>query len=260
MTRKRESHRKKDMINIDRQKWLYPLIMIIALVCVTFYAHANKKQSPRATKFIHFMLPLIHKTNHDIQLQRNKLMELYKKHKSKERLRLSQRNWLYQLAKKYKLSHFNSKNDQKWQALLSRVNTIPASLALAQSINESAFGRSRFAKEGHNYFGQWCYHKGCGIVPKRRHPGGQYEVAKFENAQASVSSYIQNLNTNPHYSALRNIRAQQARNDLCLRGFPLTQGLRYYSSRGQAYVNSLKAIIEDFHLGQYDCLKNQPTA
>ena len=40
-----------------------------------------------------------------------------------------------------------------------------------QAANESAWGTSRFARIGLNFFGQWCYSKGCGMVPKRRNTG-----------------------------------------------------------------------------------------
>jgi len=47
--------------------------------------------------------------------------------------------------------------------LLTRVDVIPASLILAQGAYESNWGRSRFAKYYHNFFGLWCFKKGCGI-------------------------------------------------------------------------------------------------
>jgi len=41
------------------------------------------------------------------------------------------------------------------QHLLNRVDTLPASLALAQAAEESGWGTSRFALEGNAFFGQW---------------------------------------------------------------------------------------------------------
>ncbi|WP_352256125.1 glucosaminidase domain-containing protein, partial [Pseudoalteromonas sp. 19-MNA-CIBAN-0066] len=43
---------------------------------------------------------------------------------------------------------------------LRRVDIIPKELALMQAANESAWGTSRFARIGLNFFGQWCYTKG----------------------------------------------------------------------------------------------------
>ena len=42
-------------------------------------------------------------------------------------------------------------------ALLVRVDTVPASLALAQAAKESGWGTSRFAREGYNLFGYWFF-------------------------------------------------------------------------------------------------------
>ena len=67
----------------------------------------------------------------------------------------------------------------KRDALLVRVDVIPPSLVLAQGANESAWGTSRFAKQGNNFFGQWCYSQGCGLVPLQRNgtnPSG-YDLA-----------------------------------------------------------------------------------
>ena len=44
--------------------------------------------------------------------------------------------------------------------LMLRVDVLPVSLALAQAANESAWGTSRFALQGNNIFGQWCYEPG----------------------------------------------------------------------------------------------------
>ncbi|HKJ91279.1 MAG TPA: glucosaminidase domain-containing protein, partial [Oceanipulchritudo sp.] len=44
--------------------------------------------------------------------------------------------------------------------LRRRVDVIPPSLALAQAALESGWGTSRFAREGNNLFGIWCYTPG----------------------------------------------------------------------------------------------------
>ncbi|MFG1489074.1 glucosaminidase domain-containing protein, partial [Oceanospirillum sp. HFRX-1_2] len=79
--------------------------------------------------------------------------------------------------------------------LLLRVSPVPAELVLVQAANESAWGRSRFAREGNNLFGQWCFSRGCGLVPSERPKGQYHEVAVFKSPQLSIRAYLKNLNT-----------------------------------------------------------------
>ena len=134
-------------------------------------------------------------------------------------------------------------DDAKFHKLLTQVDVIPPSLALAQAANESAWGTSRFAREANNYFGQWCYQQGCGIVPARRKPGMSHEVRVFAHPQDSVKAYLLNLNSNKAYRDLRKIRAQQRRDKNSLSSLALVQGLSHYSERGRAYTEELEAMI-----------------
>ena len=70
---------------------------------------------------------------------------------------------------------------------------------------ESAWGTSRFAREGNNLFGQWCYKTGCGIVPKRRGEGQVHEVASFESVDAAVASYLRNINSHRAYAEFAHV-------------------------------------------------------
>ena len=60
--------------------------------------------------------------------------------------------------------------------LLRRVDIIPPSLAIAQSITESGWGTSRFAQKGRALYGQRTWSRGGGIIPKQRRSGETYEV------------------------------------------------------------------------------------
>ena len=138
--------------------------------------------------------------------------------------------------------------DNAWlEEMMHRVNVIPEALILTQAANESAWGTSRFAVQANNYFGQWCYSKGCGLVPEQRPEGATHEVAKFDTAQQSVNAYFMNINRNAAYAELRNIRAQLMLNQSDLTStdaaLALSQGLHRYSERGQAYIDELQAMI-----------------
>jgi len=127
--------------------------------------------------------------------------------------------------------------------LLERVDTIPTSLILVQAANESAWGTSRFARIGLNFFGIWCYKKGCGMVPNGRITGDKHEVTAFKSVDAAVSNYFKNINTNNAYQSLRDIRTE-----LNIQGKPydaalLANGLLLYSARGTHYIKEIKDML-----------------
>lgn len=127
--------------------------------------------------------------------------------------------------------------------LLVRVDIIPVSLALAQAATESAWGTSRFAREGNNIFGQWCFDEGCGLVPGQRADDASHEVRSFATVEASIRAYLRNLNTNPNYAYLRELRAQMRMKEKPLDSRALAQGLLRYSERGHLYISELHDII-----------------
>lgn len=126
---------------------------------------------------------------------------------------------------------------------LRRVDIIPKELALMQAANESAWGTSRFARIGLNFFGQWCYSKGCGMVPNRRNSGAEHEVAAFKSVRAAVNSYFKNINTHAAYKQLRNIRADLRQQQKPITATQLSYGLTSYSERGEEYIEELNQMI-----------------
>ncbi|CAH6801159.1 putative Bax protein [Vibrio chagasii] len=152
------------------------------------------------------------------------------------------------LGKLYSLPVPSTGIDDAWQKeMLNRVNVLPEALVLTQAANESAWGTSRFATKANNYFGHWCYTKGCGLIPLQRNEGSSHEVATFSSSQESVHRYFMNLNRNRAYADLRAIRAKLAAqgDDLLTTetATELTNGLLKYSERGSDYVTDLQAMI-----------------
>jgi len=147
------------------------------------------------------------------------------------------------LAQNYRIPLSGQPTGVFWARLEKRVDVVPVELALAQAANESAWGTSRFARQGNNFFGQWCYVAGCGIVPTRRNAGATHEVKAFDSPGASVQAYIHNLNTTSAYKSLRGIRLHLRRAKQPLNALILASGLAGYSERGAAYVKSIQTII-----------------
>ncbi len=128
--------------------------------------------------------------------------------------------------------------------LLLRVSPVPAELVLVQAANESAWGRSRFAREGNNLFGQWCFSRGCGLVPSERPKGQYHEVAVFKSPQLSIRAYLKNLNTFWAYDDFRQARAAKPELKGADQALYLADHLTRYSQRGKAYVRELKEMVQ----------------
>lgn len=154
-----------------------------------------------------------------------------------------ERDWVLSLAQSYRLESGLQSDREIVNELLLRVDIIPVSLALAQAANESAWGTSRFALEGNNIFGQWCYEEGCGIVPMRRVKGATHEVKRFATVQNAVQAYFLNINSNQSYRYFRELRAQMRQQQLALDPMVLAFGLGRYSERGDHYVDEVQNII-----------------
>lgn len=136
--------------------------------------------------------------------------------------------------------------------LLTRVDIIAPSLALAQAAEESGWGTSRFTREGNAYFGQWDF-SGKGMIPKKqRKELGNYGLARFDSPLASVEGYMFNINTSFAYEKLRQVRAQLRENKAPITGPALAKTLDKYSERGQAYIDGLLSMISYNKLQQVD--------
>lgn len=198
----------------------------------------------RKQQFVALLMPLIEEKNAKILKSRTRLMTLHAEWLEKQTLTgVNQRN-LEKLREKYQVTKEKYPEDEKAIAVLFlRVDTIPASMVIAQAAIESGWGTSRFAEEGHNLFGQWCYTPGCGIVPAKRLPGKTHEVRKFTNVEESVTAYYRNINTHPAYKHWRELRAKLRHTPEQYTGYAMAEGLSKYSEIGNPYVDALRKAI-----------------
>lgn len=194
----------------------------------------------RKEAFFGYFLPLVEMRNEEILKLRADLLHLRERAGD---LSGRQQRRLVQLAADYEINEFDSNEAGDWDTLLRRVDVVPPSLALAQAANESGWGLSRFALEGNNYFGHWCYVEGCGLIPDSRPAGARHEVAAFDSPAQSVQRYIRNLNSHDAYRELRLTRSELRQNEELITGLELAEGLTQYSQRGQEYIRELQAMI-----------------
>ena len=213
---------------------------------ISQYKTNNKKST-----FIAILLPLALRGN-ELVLEERKLMKI-----------AFSTNNIYQierLSKKYKVNNFKKINFSNLNRselrkirleLLSKINSIPISLILAQSIIESGWGVSRFAQEGNALFGQWTWNNADGIKPKGN-LDANFSVKNFDSLLDSVNSYILNLNTHNAYKELRNFRTSQYKAGKKITGNDMANFLDKYAEIGIQYVTKVKNMIEKNQLSKYE--------
>lgn len=187
----------------------------------------------RKKRFFDFMRPIINAENDRVTTLRKALIAAKNNN--------NRRAFVAKTAQNYALEWDNEK--QNWDKLLERVDVVALELALAQSAKESAWGQSRFAQQGNNFFGQWCYREGCGMVPAKRVQGLSHEVAAFDSVNDSVRSYINNINTGSAYASLRQVRREARERGKPVDAYAQAGGLIKYSQRREAYVKEIRSMI-----------------
>jgi Bax protein len=190
----------------------------------------------RKKAFFEYLLPEVRRQNFEIIELRNRIKD--------ERM---SDNKMTALKKYYKF-----KDNASIEDLLSSVDIVPTSLVLAQAAYESSWGRSRFAKYYHNFFGLWCFKKGCGVVPLKRDKKATHEVAKFASLSKGIAYYMRSINRNSAYETLRKIRKHKRDTQQPITGMGLAEGLENYAEIGYDYVETVQSIIKYNKLEQYD--------
>ena len=192
--------------------------------------------------FFNYVRPEVEKQNAYLLTLRHYVQTLYRKALSDEPLTeedVARLEWLEEEYREKETQPLKT----KLLALLQKIDVLPAELVLVQAANESAWGTSRFARKGYNFFGLWCFSKGCGFVPSRRNDGASHEVAKFDSLSRATYTYMRNLNRHDAYADLREIRSRLRANQIPITGVALAEGLMNYSERGAAYVEELQTMI-----------------
>ncbi len=207
--------------------------------------------SARKSMFIKAMLPLILQVNDTISADRGKLLEINSQVRMGGTLSERDRSWMKDLARRHGLDKTRL-NRTVLVKLLERVDVVPPSLALAQAVEESGWGTSRFAQEGNAPFGQRTFNETRGLVPLDRDADGTHAVRTYNRLIDGVHAYIDNLNTHRAYREFRKARATMRLVGTGLDSFGLAKTLMRYSERGQDYVDTLHTIMSANDLATLD--------
>lgn len=208
----------------------------------------------RKAIFFQAMLPLILQVNEEILDDRRRLWKLRYQMSMGEKTSAADRLWLRVMTERYKVKAGDM------DALFSRIDIVPPSLALAQAAEESGWGTSRFAREGNAMFGQWTWSKTGGLTPKEREEGKTHKVRAFDSITDSVRAYAMNLNSHRAYKGFRKTRQALRRSGKPMTGHLLAGKLTRYSERGQDYVLALRNLIDHNDLKSLDKARLNDTA
>ncbi len=200
----------------------------------------------RKETFVQLVLPMILVINESLEEDRARIVGLRDRLIAGESLGVRDRAWLDERFKEYKVEAGD------FESLLTRVDVVPPSLALAQAAIESGWGTSRFARKGNALFGQWTTEEHEGIVPERREEGKTHKIRAFRSPVDGVASYLRNLNTHGAYKKLRTKRAALRAQNKPLDSLFLAEALESYSEKGMEYVRLVQSIIRVNELHQFD--------
>ncbi|MCL1060159.1 glucosaminidase domain-containing protein [Shewanella gelidimarina] len=192
--------------------------------------------------FFDFLRPSVKHQNAIIEDERQFLIGINTQLENDKQLTDADEFRLQQIAEKYQYTSRRI-NTNTINKLLVRVDVVPVQMVLIQAANETGWGSSRFAREGLNFFGQWCFRKGCGLVPQSRTNGLSHEVAVFKTVEDSIASYMRNLNSNAAYALFRSIRADMRAENQVPSADKLVYGLVNYSERQEAYIDELLEML-----------------
>ena len=194
--------------------------------------------------FIKIVLPLIVAENEKILEDRFKLTSITARKITTDK----EKQWLRQKFLEYKVKKGNVNE------LKTKMDIIPASIALAQAAKESGWGTSRFALEGNAIFGQWTWN-GKGIAPLNRDKSKNHKILKFPILRASVKAYKKNLNTHNSYVKFREMRKNLREKNKNITGLELTKTLDNYAETGSEYTKILEQIINQNKLMDFELVR-----
>lgn len=202
----------------------------------------------RKALFLRSLLPLVLQANQELRRARGKVVAALDA-REQGRLGATDALWLATIA------HWYGAAPDDPADLLSRIDSVPASLALAQAAQESGWGTSRFALSANALFGQRSWGDAAPGLAPREAARQDFKVRAFPDLMSSVRAYLHNLNSHPAYQELRERRARARALGRPLHALDLVEGLASYSEEGTGYVEMLGELIRSNRLQALDGLR-----
>ncbi len=209
--------------------------------------HGQAKLTSEQEAFVDLIVPVVEQVNAEIAERRKDIYNIQQQFREAGTLDQREKARIIKYLKHYRCevpddtSGFEITNAH-FTELLRKADIIPLKLVLAQAALESNWGKSRFVKEGNNYFGIRCLRQGCGIAPQKAK--SKFWVKSYASLLDGVRDYMRLLNSSRYYHDFRNLRIVNRMNNEVPDPFYLVNGLENYSSRGKAYTKSLMIIMK----------------
>ena len=193
-------------------------------------------------KFIDMVLPSVLIINFELKQYRDFVKYIKKKLENNQEILPQEEELIGKLLEKYKADGLNE--------LLTKLNTNPISIVLAQAAIESGWGSSRFFVRANNLFGVWTFNKK--YASKIKANKSNVYLKAYPDILKSVEDYYNSINLSWAYRKFRLVRLQT--DD----PFLLTNHLEKYSILRRVYVHRLKNIIKANGLKKYDSCRISP--
>lgn len=201
----------------------------------------------RKALFLRALLPLVLQANRELRDAREKVIAAIDA-REMGRLGATDALWLDTIAQWYGADPGDAAD------LLSRIDSVPPSLALAQAAQESGWGTSRFALGANALFGQRSWGDAASGLAPRDADRRDFKVRGFPDLMSAVRAYLHNLNSHSAYADLRNRRARARALGRPPHALDLVEGLASYSEEGASYVQALTELIRSNDLEALDDL------
>ena len=131
--------------------------------------------------------------------------------------------------------NWHERNTTIWQ-------NVPREIIIAQAVLESAYGTSRFAKQGNNLFGVMTFNLDEPHLKPLGNKNSKFGAKIYQNKCESVKDYIIVLNTGSAFTHFRELRFQMLKND-DLDVLALVETLTRYATNPN-YIKLLKKTIK----------------
>ncbi len=194
----------------------------------------NLEVSEKKQKFFNMILPAILISKHKFKVLRNRAIRII----NSDNPSSSDLAFLKRMYKK-----FNTTDNKE---LLIRMKTHPVSIVLAQAAIESAWGESRFFKEGNNIFGIWSYNKNEPRMKAKEKRGNRdIYLRKYKSLSDAIDDYFVIIGR----GAYKNFRKHRNMSDNPLQ---LVQYLVNYCELKEKYTKKLRIFIIKNRLTKFD--------
>jgi Bax protein len=232
--------------------WLLAAVWLFAAGGFPEAYYKIKDPQKQKERFVQILYPMVLQAEARIEKERAFVTDFFEKLEKGTVVSPEAMAKLKRLAKTYRISSLYDK-----EAYLKKIDTVPVSLVLAQAAIESNWGRSRFAKEANNLFGEWTWGK-KGLVPKHRAEGKTHKIRIFDSLADSVASYMRNLNRHWAYKEFREARYAARMAGKPFNGFAAAAYLTRYSELREKYTRMVQKTIVNHDFSLYD--ETQPHA